>query len=90
MSDIAIDVEELEEFTRKLELFNRHSSDLMRGLMESFHRLGETWRDAAFDRYADDFIIFMGKLEGFIDESDAQLPSLRDRAARARAYLELR
>lgn len=89
-SGVRLNPEELEQFISALQNFNRQTEELMKDMNAKFDRLGDTWQDAAYQRFGDDYMLTMARLQQFIDESDAHLPRLRERAARARELLELR
>lgn len=84
MSNVIIDADDLDEFASQLNGFNRELVSQTSRLRAQFRRLGETWRDPAYARFAQEFEQTMRNLERFQRIADEVIPQLRRKAQRTR------
>lgn len=81
---VIIDPEELDNFARQLGEFNSNLAEEIRRLTSLYKRLGETWRDPAYQKFAQEFEQTMNNLRRFQKIADETAPKLKKTAALAR------
>jgi uncharacterized protein YukE len=81
------DPEELERFASELKRFNQELSVSTSRLHASFRRVGETWRDQEYRKYANEFEETVRVLSRFMETTDKQIPFLQHKARLLREYL---
>ena len=84
MSKVIIDADELDQFAMQLAIFNRDLVGQTSKLRAQFHRLGETWRDPEYVKFAQEFEQTMKNLERFARIADEVIPKLRRKSHRIR------
>ncbi|MGI8483748.1 MAG: hypothetical protein ACR2OU_05755 [Thermomicrobiales bacterium] len=90
MADVKVNLEDLERFTKELDQFNVRAEAMLKELNFRFNRVGETWKDAEHQRFAQEFKDSSKNLERFIVSSQKHIPVLRKRVESLRAYLNSR
>ena len=83
-SKVVIDADELDLFISKLSQFNRDLASQSSSLQARFHRLGETWRDPDYAKFAQEFAHTMKSLEQFRRIADEVVPKLRSLSQRTK------
>ena len=81
---VHIDPEELDNFTKQLGEFNSNLGEKIRRLTSLYKRLGETWRDPAYQKFAQEFEQTINNLRRFQKIADETTPKLRKTATLAR------
>jgi uncharacterized protein YukE len=81
------DPDEIERFAFQLKAFTAQMRDSLAGLQGGFSRLGDTWRDQEFQKFAQDYQQTVVVMRHFIQSADAHLPLLRAKARKLRDYL---
>ena len=81
---VIIDPDELENFARQLSEFNSNLADEIRNLTSAYKRLGETWRDPAYHKFAQEFEQTMNNLRRFQRIAEDTTPKLKKTASLAR------
>jgi uncharacterized protein YukE len=81
------DPEEIERFAHQLKAFTDQMRDGLATLQGGFSRLGDTWRDQEFQKFAQDYQQTVVVMRHFIQSADAHLPLLRAKARKLRDYL---
>ncbi len=84
------DPEEIDDFARTLSRFSKDLSSMMSSMNGQFSKLGDTWRDPAFARFAQDYQSAMAALQQFLREADDQVPRLHMRAEKGRELRDMR
>ncbi len=84
MSMVIIDADDLAEFAAQLSTFSRDLRGQQSKLRAQFHKLGETWRDPQYAKFAQEFEQTMRNLERFAGTADEVVPRLKATAGRAR------
>jgi uncharacterized protein YukE len=82
---VILDPQELRLFAGQLKQFNSDLAANAARLEAQFRRLGETWRDPAYAKFADEFERTMNNLRRFRQISDEVVPRLLKTAERAEA-----
>jgi uncharacterized protein YukE len=81
MARVEADPEELRRFAARLRAFSEDLRERERTLKVDLHRLGETWKDEQFHRFADAFREFSQPLGRFLAGTDRFVEYLvRDKA----------
>ena len=80
---VILDPKELRQFAGQLKQFNGDLAASSARLQAQFRRLGETWRDPAYAKFAQEFEQTMKDLQRFQRASDEVIPRLLDTARRA-------
>jgi uncharacterized protein YukE len=80
---VIIDANELRQFAAQLRHFNSQLAVDAKRLSAQFRQLGETWRDPAYGRFAQEFEQTMRNLRRFQQVSDQVIPQLLRKADRA-------
>jgi WXG100 family type VII secretion target len=75
-SSVIIDPKELRQFTNQLKQFNIQLSGDTKRLQAQFRHLGETWRDPAYVKFAQEFEQTMRNLERFNQVCEEVVPRL--------------
>jgi WXG100 family type VII secretion target len=81
---VIIDPEELDNFARQLGEFNSNLAEEIRRLTSSYKRLGETWRDPAYQKFAQEFEQTINNLRRFQKIAEETTPKLKKTASLAR------
>ncbi|MBI5714835.1 MAG: WXG100 family type VII secretion target [Chloroflexi bacterium] len=81
-ASVIIDPKELREFTSQLKQFNAELNNSSTRLQSRFRRLGETWRDPAYAKFAQEFEQTVRLLNQFQRTSDEVIPRLLQLADR--------
>lgn len=76
MTIVGIDSEEVRLFASRLRQFNDKLADDAAWLQAQFRRLGETWRDPQYARFAQEFNQTMRNLDRFRRASEEVIPRL--------------
>ena len=84
MSKVIIDADELDQFATQLNSFNSVLTGETSKLRGQFRRLGETWRDPQYTKFAQEFDQTMKNLERFRRTADEVIPKLRTKSQRIR------
>ena len=84
MTNVDLDPDALDEFAAQLSAFSRELRSQQGRLRAQFRRLGETWRDPQYARFAQQFEPTMRTLEKFAEAGDEIAPKLKAKAQRAR------
>lgn len=84
MSTVISNADELDEFASQLGSFSRDLNGQTSRLRAQFRRLGETWRDPQYARFAQEFEQTMTNLERFMRIADEVAPRLHGTAGRIR------
>jgi len=82
---VIIDPKELRQFVSQLKHFNTELEGSSSRLHGQFRQLGETWRDPAYTKFAQEFEQTMNTLRKFRQASDEVIPRLTRTAERAEA-----
>jgi WXG100 family type VII secretion target len=82
---VIIDPNELRQFANQLKRFNADLASNFSQLQAQFRQLGETWRDPAYAKFAQEFEQTMKNLQRFRQVSDEVVPRLIRTADRADA-----
>ena len=80
---VIIDSRELRNFVSQLKQANNELANTSRRLEAHFRRLGETWRDPAYAKFAREFQQTMNNLRRFRQASEEVAPQLLRTAERA-------
>ncbi len=80
---VILDPKELRLFASQLKQFNGDLAASSARLQAQFRRLGDTWRDPAYAKFAQEFEQTMRNLQSFQRTSDEVIPRLLDTARRA-------
>jgi uncharacterized protein YukE len=83
MSSVILDPKELRLFASQLKQFNNDLVNDSSRLEAQFRRLGDTWRDPAYTKFASEFAQTMKNLRRFREISDEVVPRLLKTAERA-------
>jgi uncharacterized protein YukE len=81
---VILDPHELELFASRLKQFNTDLAVASARIEAQFRRLGETWRDPAYGKFALEFEQTVKNLRRFREVSDEVVPRLLKTAQRAR------
>lgn len=73
---VRINSRDVREFTALLKQFNSDLSNNSARLQAQFRRLGETWQDPQYAKFAQDFERTMRNLQQFQQQSDDVVPRL--------------
>ena len=73
---VRINSGDLREFTSLLKQFNNDLQSRRARLQAQFHRLGETWQDPQYAKFAQEFEQTMRNLQQFQNQSDDVVPRL--------------
>ena len=84
MSTVISNADELDEFATQLSIFSRDLGSQRSRLRAQFRRLGETWRDPQYAKFAQEFEQTMSNLERFLRTADEVVPRLHGTAQRIR------
>ena len=84
MSKVIVDDVEVDNFARQLNTFSRDLGSQRSKLRALFRRLGETWRDPQYKKFAKEFEQTMKNLDRFVRAADEVVPKLRGTAQRIR------
>jgi uncharacterized protein YukE len=84
MSTVISNADELDDFASGLEAFSHELADQSSLMRARFRRLGETWRDPQYARFAQEFEQTMRNLERFVGIADEIVPRLHGTAQRIR------
>lgn len=74
---VRINSGDLREFTSLLKQFNTDLESRSARLQAQFRRLGETWQDPQYAKFAQDFEQTMRNLQQFKSQSDNVVPRLQ-------------
>jgi uncharacterized protein YukE len=80
--------DEMDVFALHLKSFNERLAEEMSRLRGAFARVGETWTDAKYRSFADEFIRTMTLLENFGRASEDFIGYLYSESAFLRQYLD--
>ena len=80
---VRLSPKEIRLFASLLTQFNTNLNADTKKLRAQFKRLGETWRDPAYQKFSDAFMQTMNNLERFQRIADETIPELRSLADRA-------
>jgi uncharacterized protein YukE len=80
---VILDPQEIRDFARRLQMFNSDLASSAIQLQGQFNRLGDTWRDPAYAKFAQEFSQTMRNLERFSRIADEVVPRLFKTAERA-------
>lgn len=80
---VRLDPKEIREFAASLRNFNTNLASSAINLQGKFNRLGETWQDPAYAKFAEEFSQTMRNLERFSRVADEVVPRLLRTAERA-------
>ncbi len=80
---VILDPKELRLFAARLKQFNATLSQSSQQLQAQFRELGETWRDPAYAKFAQQFHETMRNLQAFGRVSDETVPRLLKTAEKA-------
>ena len=81
---VILDPDELENFARQLNEFNSNLGEEIRRLTSLYKRLGETWRDPAYHKFAQEFEQTTNNLRRFQKTAEDTIPKLNKTASLAR------
>lgn len=81
-----VDPDELEKFAHSLKQFNQQLEQSCSQLNARFGRLGETWQDPEYRKFAEEYQQTMKTIGRFLQTSEQQIPSLQRKAQHIRAY----
>ncbi len=81
------DPEELERFASELKHFNEQLNHSTRRLSAAFKRVGETWTDQEYQKFAAEFTQTLHMLKHFSESSQQQVPSLLKKARKLREFM---
>lgn len=84
MSTVINNADDVDEFASALGGFSRELYSQTSRLRAQFRRLGETWRDPQYARFAQEFEQTMTNLERFMRVADQTAPQLHRTAQRIR------
>lgn len=73
---VRIDSRDLREFTALLKQFNSDLNNNSARLQAQFRRLGQTWQDPQYAKFAQEFERTMRNLQQFQQQSDEVMPRL--------------
>lgn len=73
---VRIDSRDLREFTALLKQFNNDLNNNSARLQAQFRRLGQTWQDPQYAKFAQEFERTMRNLQQFQQQSDIVVPRL--------------
>lgn len=79
---VIIDSDELRQFAMQLKRFNSELDTSSRLLYAQFKRLGDTWRDPAYQKFAQEFDQTIRNLQRFRQISEQVVPQLLKKADR--------
>lgn len=82
--------EDIDAFAGSLSRFSGDLRSMISGMNGQFSKLGDTWRDPAFTRFAQDYQNAMAALQHFLREADDQVPRLHMRAEKGRELRDMR
>ncbi len=80
---VILDPREIRDFAIRLKNFNTDLASSAIQLKGQFNRLGETWRDPAYTKFAQEFSQTMRNLERFSRIADEVVPRLMKTADKA-------
>lgn len=80
MAQVTADSDELKRFASELQRFNQQLDDSTKRLQGHFSRLGDTWRDPQYQKFASEFTQTMTLLRQFRRSAEQQIPRLQARA----------
>lgn len=81
---VSLDPDALQEFANQLKRATQEMTNASARLNQQFQRLGETWRDPEYQRFATEFQQTMKNIERFRQIADETAPKLLKKAQRAR------
>ena len=84
MATVISNADDLDEFATQLGGFSRELYSQTSRLRAQFRRLGETWRDPQYAKFAQEFEQTMRNLERFMRVADEVAPRLHGTASRIR------
>lgn len=77
---VIFDPDEVDRFAVALDQFSRYLTDEMNGLAAEFARLGDTWRDPAYERFGDELKQAVQLLQRFNRAAEEYVPHLHEMA----------
>lgn len=80
---VIIDPKDLRLFANQLKQFNSELNTSSTRLQAQFRQLGDTWRDPAYAKFAQEFEQTMRNLQHFRQIADEVIPRLLETARRA-------
>ena len=81
---VNLDPDALEDFARQLGEFNSNLAEEIRRLTSLYKRLGETWRDPAYQKFVQEFEQTINNLRRFQKTAEETAPKLKKTAILAR------
>lgn len=87
MNQVIASPDEMDTFALQLRLFNERIREEISRLNAAFSRVGETWQDAKYRTFADEYIRTMTTLHDFIQTSEGFIGFLYSESAFLRQYL---
>ena len=90
MAKAIVDPEQLRRFALELKRFNGELQAQVGTIHRQFVKLGETWRDQEYIKFAEEFEKMVHVLAHFADASEKQVPLLLRKAERIQDYLDQR
>ncbi len=90
MSQAIVDPEELRRFANNLKRFNGELQSQMLSLHTQLKGLGQSWRDAEHQKFADEFEHSMQSIGRFVAAIEDHVPFLLRKADRIQEYLRQR
>ena len=84
MATVISNADDMDEFATQLNSFSRDLTGQTSRLRAQFRRLGETWRDPQYAKFAQEFEQTMRNLERFVRTADEVVPKLHSTAQRIR------
>ncbi|HSW29030.1 MAG TPA: WXG100 family type VII secretion target [Longimicrobiales bacterium] len=85
MAEAFVDPDRLRLFSEVLVAYSGHTGDCMGRLQAQLQRLGASWRDQEYDRFAQEFRKTKAQLATLQEEIDKIVPILKSDAERADA-----
>ena len=80
MNDVYVDPEKLREFARVLKDFSQYAETSFANLNGQLGRLGSSWRDQEFEKFAAHVRKTQGRLKTFATETAKTIPALEQDA----------
>lgn len=81
---IDIDISELERFANQLVAFNRQLEESTYQINGEFQQLGSTWRDAEYQKFAEDWSGTFNSINRYLDSCMGYVTHLKIKAAKLR------
>ncbi len=82
-----VNLEELEQFIATLRLFNDDLADSLQKLSANFARLGDVWKDAKYQEFAEKWYVALVAITYYLDEGPEQVDFLQRKAAAIADFL---